>query len=64
MCVLPLLLIFLLPIFRISSPSAIFIIIIAMFLGHFLMMGRHNNHSVDNKENQNKNEENHESHQR
>lgn len=62
MCVLPLLLIFLLPVFRISSPSAIFVIIIVMFLGHFLMMGRHAHHSVDNKENQNKNEENHESH--
>lgn len=62
MCVLPLLLIFLLPVFRISSPTAIFIVIIVMFLGHILMMGRHSGHSHNENTNQNKKEEEHEHH--
>jgi len=62
MCVLPFLLIFLLPVFKINSPSAVFIIIIVLFLGHFLMMGSHSEHS-DNKENQSELEDSDEHHQ-
>jgi len=63
MCIIPLVLIFLLPVFKISSPSAIFIIIVVMFLGHFLMMGSHSGHSQNENVNIDKKEDEHEQHQ-
>lgn len=70
MCILPLLLIFLLPVFKINNPLAIFIIFLVMFAGHFFMMGRHGHGGHDGHdendtegENQNKKEENHAHHQ-
>jgi len=43
-CLLPLLLIFVLPLFGIGSGVALFIFIILMFGCHLLMMGGHGKH--------------------
>ena len=59
-CTVPLLLIFLLPLFGISGNYSFLIFIVAMFACHLLMPmhhGQHNEHSTINKK------ENHESHQ-
>ncbi len=63
-CMLPLLLIFLLPVFQIKNSAVFLIIIVVIFIGHLFMMGRHkgNSHNHDTK-NQNNKEEDHEQHQ-
>lgn len=43
-CILPLLLIFVLPIFGISGGGSLFIFIILMFACHLFMMGGHGEH--------------------
>ena len=43
-CVLPTLLIFVLPLFGVGSGVSLFIFIILMFGCHLLMMGGHGNH--------------------
>jgi preprotein translocase subunit SecY len=43
-CLLPLLLIFVLPLFGVGSGVSLFIFIILMFGCHLLMMGRHGKH--------------------
>ncbi len=43
-CVLPLLLIFFLPLFGAGSGELLFVFLILCFGGHLLMMGRHKNH--------------------
>lgn len=51
-CLLPLLLIFILPLFGVGEGVTLFIFIILMFGCHLLMMGGHgrHKHAVDNKE--------------
>lgn len=54
-CILPILLIFLLPVFNINSKEIIFFILILMFVGHFFMMGNHhdghsNKHNKEEKD--------------
>ncbi len=51
-CILPLLLIFILPLFGVSSGVLLFIFIILMFGCHLMMMGGHGAHGKpgDNKE--------------
>ncbi|MCB0726595.1 MAG: hypothetical protein KDD00_03980 [Ignavibacteriae bacterium] len=44
-CILPIILIFLLPVFNISNQVTLFIIIILVFIGHFFMLGHHGKHS-------------------
>lgn len=44
-CTLPLLLIFVLPLFGISGGTSLFIFIILMFACHLLMMGSHGDNS-------------------
>ena len=59
-CTVPLLLIFLLPLFGITGNYSILIFIVAMFACHLLMPmhhGKHDNHSETNKT------DSHESHQ-
>lgn len=59
-CTVPLLLIFLLPLFGVTGNYSILIFIIAMFACHLMMPmhhGKHDKHSETNKT------ENHESHQ-
>ena len=57
-CIVPLLLIFLLPLFGITGNYSILIFIVAMFACHLLMpMHHHDNHSETNKT------DSHESHQ-
>ena len=60
-CIVPLLLIFLLPLFGISGNYTILIFIVAMFACHLMMMGRHGHHQHSNQS-QNKEDKN-ESHQ-
>ena len=48
-CVLPLLLIFLLPLFGVGSGTSLFIFIILCFGAHLLMMGRHQNDGSGDK---------------
>ncbi len=62
-CTLPLLLIFILPIFGITGNITILIFIAIMFGCHFLMIGSHGSHNEDEKTNQNKKEDSHASHQ-
>ena len=62
-CTLPLLLIFILPLFGVSQNIAILIFIVVMFGCHFLMMGSRGSHKQDDKTNQNKKEDSHASHQ-
>lgn len=62
-CILPLLLIFFLPVFGISGNLSILIFIVLMFGCHFLMMGRHGSHKEGDKTNQNKKEDSYASHQ-
>ncbi|OSZ77133.1 hypothetical protein CAP36_12010 [Chitinophagaceae bacterium IBVUCB2] len=67
-CTVPLLLIFLLPLFGVSRNISIFIFIVLMFGCHFLMIGRHGSHnghdnSNSDNTNQNKKEDSHVSHQ-
>lgn len=56
-CILPIFLIFILPVFNISSQVTIFIILILVFVGHFLMLG---NHHDGHSNNHNKKEKDHE----
>lgn len=67
-CTVPLLLIFLLPLFGVSRNISIFIFILLMFGCHFLMMGSHGSHKGHDNQNQdsstqNKNEDSHAAHQ-
>ena len=48
-CVLPLLLIFLLPLFGITGNISIFVFIVAMFLCHLLMPMHHGGHHHEDK---------------
>ena len=59
-CTVPLLLIFLLPLFGISGNYTILIFIVAMFACHLLMPMRHGDH---NEQSETTNTANHESHQ-
>ena len=43
-CILPMLLIFVLPLFRISGGGSLFIFIVLMFACHLFMMGGHGGH--------------------
>ena len=56
-CTVPLLLIFLLPLFGVSSTYSFLIFIVLMFACHFMMMGKHGEHQhsnqTQNKENKN-----------
>lgn len=61
-CLLPLLLIFLLPLFGISGNYSTFIFIIAMFACHLFMPMHHGSHKQHTDNTQNKKEENHASH--
>ena len=64
-CTLPLLLIFILPLFGVSRNISIFIFIVLMFGCHFLMMGKHvshGSHSENDNTNQDK-KDNQSSHQ-
>ena len=49
-CVLPLFLIFFLPLFGAGSGGLLFIFLIVFFGAHLWMMGRHINHGNDNDE--------------
>jgi len=51
-CLLPLLLIFILPLFGVGSGVTLFIFILLMFGCHLMMMGGHgkNEHTVNDKE--------------
>lgn len=64
-CTLPLLLIFILPLFGISGKASILIVIVLMFGCHILMMGGHGSHKGHDNANQDKNrkEDSHASHQ-
>lgn len=62
-CTLPLLLIFILPLFGISGNVSILIFILIMFGCHFMMLGRHGMHSDHNITPISQNDENHASHQ-
>ena len=61
-CLVPLLLIFLLPLFGISGNNSTFIFIIAMFACHLLMPMHDGSHEQHSGNTQNKKEENHASH--
>ncbi len=58
-CVLPLLLIFILPIFGLGGGISLFIFIILMFGCHLLMMGGHRGEHEEHNKRDNKMEENH-----
>lgn len=61
-CLLPLLLIFLLPLFGVTGNYSMFIFIIAMFACHLLMPMHHCSHEQQSGNTQNKKEENHAKH--
>ena len=61
-CTLPLLLIFILPLFGVSKNISIFIFIVLMFVCHFLMMGGYGKHNEPNNTNLNKKEDSRASH--
>ena len=61
-CLLPLLLIFLLPLFGISGNYSTFIFIISMFACHLFMPMHHGSHKQHTDNTQNKKEEDHASH--
>lgn len=65
-CVLPLLLIFLLPAFGVRGNNVFLFFILAMFACHFLMMGSHGHEHKDESENkdEDKLKENHEGHEK
>jgi len=63
-CILPLLLIFLLPVFGVKSNVSFLIFVVAMFACHFLMMGGHGGHDHQDKDGSNGNNENHEGHEK
>ena len=56
-CAVPLLLIFLLPLFCVSSTYSFLIFIVLMFACHFMMMGKHIQYQHSNKT-QNKEDKN------
>ncbi len=58
-CVVPLLLIFILPIFGLGSGIRLFIFIILMFGCHLLMMGGHRGEHEEHNKRDSKMEENH-----
>jgi hypothetical protein len=67
-CTVPLLLIFILPLFGVTRNISILIFIVLMFGCHFLMMGSHGSHKKNDNANQdstkqNKKEDSHASHQ-
>ncbi|NDP22570.1 MAG: hypothetical protein GZ091_16030 [Paludibacter sp.] len=62
-CILPLLLIFLVPALGISNNITIFIFIAAMFACHLLMPMHDHSHELENTDNQISKKENHEHHQ-
>lgn len=49
-CVLPLLLIFLLPVFGVRGDLILFIVVVLIFVMHFFMMGGHHGRQGSNKE--------------
>ncbi len=49
-CVLPILLIFILPTFGVSNSFSIFIFIVLMFGCHLMMMGGHKGHGDDTQD--------------
>lgn len=61
-CLVPLLLIFILPLFGVTGNYSIFIFIAVMFLCHITMMGGHRGHNQHEHSDQNQKEVNHESH--
>lgn len=65
-CVLPLLLIFLLPAFGIRSNNTFLFFVLAMFACHFLMMGSHGqgHQHEDQNQDKDKKEEGHEGHEK
>ena len=63
-CVIPLLLIFLLPFFGISGNISILIFFVLMFGGHLVMMGKHQSVNHDTTNNQNNKNQDNEPHQR
>lgn len=62
-CVIPLLLIFLLPVFGVSSNITFVLFIVLMFGGHLLMMGKHQSHNHDTTDNQTNKTQDNEPHQ-
>ncbi len=64
-CTLPLLLIFLMPLFGISSRFSVPVFIVLMFSCHLFMMGKHgkHNHSGSHQYSNKKSDEQHEAHQ-
>jgi len=61
-CLLPLLLIFILPLFGVTGNYTIFIFIVVMFLCHITMMRGHQSHQGHEHSDQNQKEVSHESH--
>lgn len=57
-CIIPLLLIFLLPLFGISSNLTILVFFVLMFGGHLLIMGKHKSHNKDTTDQTNKTQSN------
>ncbi len=49
-CLLPLLVIFLLPVFGVKGNGSIFFFVLAMFACHFLMMGGHQHDEGERKD--------------
>jgi hypothetical protein len=56
-CLLPLILIFVLPLIGVSQGISLFIFIILMFGCHFMMMGGHAKHEHNKSDKENKNEQ-------
>ena len=69
-CILPLFLIFLLPVFGVKSNISFLVFVVAMFSCHFFMMGKHGEHDHPDKDanngnkDTNDNKENHEGHEK
>ena len=61
-CTVPLLLIFILPLFGVSSNISILIFVVLMFGCHFLMMGGHGNQHGNESDDKDKKEDGHEGH--
>ncbi len=61
-CLLPLLLLFFLPLFGVTGNYTIFICIVVMFLCHITMMRGHQSHQGQEHSDQNQKDVSHESH--